>query len=110
MLHICYNIFNILLLGDINMDPKELLKMKGLKVTNGRIKILNILSKSENSLSAENIYQIYLKNNININLSTIYRTLELFYEKKITEKIIQDDKVFSYRLKRNTHRHYLLVQ
>lgn len=107
MLHICYNIFNILLLGDINMDPKELLKMKGLKVTNGRIKILNILSKSENSLSAENIYQIYLKNNININLSTIYRTLELFYEKKITEKIIQDDKVFSYRLKRNTHRHYL---
>ena len=51
------------------MDPKELLKMKGLKVTNGRIKILNILSKSENSLSAENIYQIYLKNNININLN-----------------------------------------
>ena len=75
MLHICYNIFNILLLGDINMDPKELLKMKGLKVTNGRIKILNILSKSENSLSAENIYKIYLKNNININLSTIYRKL-----------------------------------
>ena len=68
------------------MDPKELLKMKGLKVTNGRIKILNILSKSENSLSAENIYQIYLKNNININLSTIYRTLELFYEKKNNRK------------------------
>ena len=61
MLHICYNIFNILLLGDINMDPKELLKIKGLKVTNGRIKILNILSKSENSLSAEYIYQITLK-------------------------------------------------
>ena len=53
------------------MDAKELLKKKHLKITNGRIEILNILSTSEDSLSAENIYQIYLKNNININLSTI---------------------------------------
>lgn len=89
------------------MDPKELLKRKNLKITNGRIEILNILLHSENCLSAENIYQIYIKNNININLSTIYRTLELFYEKGITEKIISDDKVFSYKLKKNTHRHYL---
>lgn len=89
------------------MEPKELLKTKGLKVTNGRIEILNILSKSENSLSAENIYQIYLKNNININLSTIYRTLELFHKKNIIEKIIQNNKVFSYRLKNKTHIHHL---
>ncbi len=89
------------------MDAKELLKIKNLKITNGRIEILNILYNSEKSLSAENIYHIYLKNNININLSTIYRTLELFCEKNITEKIILDDKVFSYRLKKNTHMHHL---
>lgn len=89
------------------MEPKEILKEKGLKITKGRIEILNILKNSENSLSAEKIYQIYRDNNININLSTIYRTLELFEEKEITEKIILNDGVFSYKLKGKTHRHHL---
>lgn len=89
------------------MELKEILKIKGIKVTNGRIEILNILKKAENSLSAEKIYQIFRDNKININLSTIYRTLELFEEKKITEKITLGDGVFSYKLKKKTHRHYL---
>jgi Fur family ferric uptake transcriptional regulator len=89
------------------MEPKEILKEKGIKITKGRTEILNILKNSENSLSAEKIYQIYRKNNININLSTIYRTLELFEEKEIIEKITLNDGVFSYKLKSKTHRHHL---
>ena len=89
------------------MEPKEILKENGMKITKGRIEILNILRNSENSLSAEKIYQIYRDNNININLSTIYRTLELFEEKEIIEKITLNDGVFSYKLKGKTHRHHL---
>lgn len=89
------------------MEPKEILKENGFKITKGRIEILNILKNSENSLSAEKIYQIYRDNNININLSTIYRTLELFEEKEITEKITLIDGVFAYKLKGKTHRHHL---
>ena len=91
----------------MKMEPKEILRENGLKITKGRIEILNILKNSENSLSAEKIYQIYRDNNININLSTIYRTLELFEEKEITEKITLNDGVFSYKLKGKTHRHHL---
>ena len=91
----------------MKMEPKEILKEKCLKITKGRIEILSILKNAENSLSAEKIYQIYRDNNININLSTIYRTLELFEEKEITEKITLNDGVFSYKLKGETHRHYL---
>lgn len=89
------------------MESKEILKKNGIKITQGRIEILNILKDSENSLSAEKIYQISKNNNININLSTVYRTLELFEEKELTEKITLNDGVFSYKLKRNTHRHHL---
>lgn len=91
----------------MKMEPKEILKENGIKITKGRIEILNILKNSENSLSAEKIYQIYRDNNININLSTIYRTLELFEEKEITEKITLNVGVFSYKLKVETHRHHL---
>lgn len=89
------------------MESKEFLKSKGIKITKGRIEILNILKNAENSLSAEKIYQIYRENSTNINLSTVYRTLELFVEKEITEKITLNDGVFSYRLKKQTHRHHL---
>ena len=91
----------------MKMEPKEVLKEKEIKITKGRIEILNILKNSENSLSAEKIHQIYRCSDININLSTIYRTLELFEEKEITEKITLNDGVFSYKLKGNTHRHHL---
>ena len=89
------------------MEPNEILKRNGIKITPGRVEILNILTNSENSLSAEKIYHIYRNNNININLSTVYRTLELFEEKGITEKITLNDGVFSYKLKKETHRHHL---
>lgn len=89
------------------MEPKEILKDKEIKITKGRIEILKILKSSENSLSAEKIYQIYRNNNVDINLSTIYRTLELFEEKEIIEKITLNDGIFSYKLKGKTHRHYL---
>ena len=89
------------------MELKEILKEKGIKITKGRLELLSILKNSENSLSAEKIYQIYKKNNININLSTIYRTLEVFEKKEIIEKITLNDGIFSYTLKEKTHRHHL---
>ncbi|MBW6408627.1 Fur family transcriptional regulator [Clostridium weizhouense] len=89
------------------MELKEFLRTNEMKITKARVEILNILKTYEFSLSAEKIYQILKKNNININLSTIYRTLELFEEKKIVDKIVLEDGVFSYRLKKKTHMHLL---
>ncbi|WP_294372841.1 Fur family transcriptional regulator [uncultured Clostridium sp.] len=89
------------------MESQEFLRSKNIKVTKGRLEILDILKNSENSLSAEKIYHISRDKDININLSTVYRTLELFEEKNITEKITLTDGVFAYKLKKKTHRHHL---
>ncbi|GAA0077522.1 Fur family transcriptional regulator [Clostridium sp. CTA-5] len=89
------------------MELKDFLRTNGIKITKARVEMLNILKSYEFSLSAEKIYQILKKNNIDINLSTIYRTLELFEEKNIIDKIVLEDGVFSYKLKKKTHMHLL---
>ncbi len=91
------------------MESQEFLKSKNIKVTRGRIEILDILKNAESSLSAEKIYILSREKSININLSTVYRTLELFEEKQITEKITLTDGVFAYKLKKKTHRHQFKV-
>nr|WP_156211454.1 transcriptional repressor [Clostridium butyricum] len=91
----------------MKVESQEFLKSKNIKVTRGRIEILDILKNAESSLSAEKIYLLSREKSININLSTVYRTLELFEEKQITEKITLTDGVFAYKLKKKTHRHHL---
>lgn len=89
------------------MKVEDILKEKSIKVTKGRISILNILIKSEIALSAEEIYNTSKKLSVNINLSTVYRALEVFDEKKIVDKFILDNGVFMYKIKNDEHKHYL---
>ena len=78
----------------------------GIRVTAGRISILNIIEGSEKGLSAENIYDECKKKNNNLNLSTVYRTLELLEEKDVIKKISIDGPSL-YILKREKHKHIL---
>lgn len=78
----------------------------GIRVTAGRISILNIIEGSEKGLSAENIYDECKKKNNNLNLSTVYRTLELLEEKDVIKKISIDGPSL-YILKRENHKHIL---
>ncbi|WP_244834762.1 Fur family transcriptional regulator [Clostridium sp. BJN0001] len=89
------------------MEPVKILKSKQIKVTKARKEVLNLLFESDKSMSAESIYSIFTYKNININLSTVYRTLELFEKKSIIEKIMLQDGVSAYKLIKNAHRHYL---
>ncbi|MDU5111333.1 MAG: Fur family transcriptional regulator [Clostridium sp.] len=78
----------------------------GIRVTAGRISILNIIEASEKGLSAENIYDECKKKNNNLNLSTVYRTLDLLEEKDVIKKISIDGPSL-YILKRENHKHIL---
>lgn len=89
------------------MDAEDCLKKNKIKVTKGRVCILNILLQSENSLSAEQIYEYCSKQGIEIDLSTIYRTVELLEEKNILEKIDLGCGSYSYIFKREEHKHIL---
>lgn len=60
------------------MDNQEL-KKAGLKVTLPRLKILNVLEKSENRhLSAEDVYKQLLESGDEVGLATVYRVLTQF--------------------------------
>lgn len=83
------------------------LKEKGLKKTKHRLAILKIFKASNQPLSADEVFK-KLKNS-EINLSTIYRNLELLAEKEILNKLIlsgDQRAVFEYNEK--IHRHYLI--
>ena len=71
------NLYNLNSYGGITLDNEinfnDILKSKGLKVTKHRTSVLQILSKSKQPLSAEEIYLKLKENSISINLSSIYK-------------------------------------
>ena len=60
--------------------------------------IFDILKNSPNSLTAEEIYND-VSQNIDINLSTVYRTLNNLVDKDLVTKVVRQDKIAYYRLK-----------
>lgn len=87
----------------------DLFKEKGIKNTKHRYNVLEVLEAYIHPISADKIYEDLLSKKVDINLSTVYRVLELFCEKEILQKVlILDEKKYLYELNRNTHKHYLV--
>lgn len=89
------------------MNINNFLKSKGLKITKARVAILEVLHKTDHSMSAEMIYEGLKISGVDINLSTVYRCMEQFEEKSIIDKFLLNDGVFSYRIKGEEHKHLL---
>ncbi|NLZ49248.1 MAG: transcriptional repressor [Clostridiales bacterium] len=87
------------------MIDTELLKNNKLKVTFARKVILQILKEADTAVSADYIYEKCCERNYGINLSTVYRTLEVFEEKAIVEKFDLGDRKYSYSIKKDHHNH-----
>ena len=69
--------------------------------------IFDVIKNSPNSLTAEEIYN-NVSQNININLSTVYRTLNNLVEKGLVTKIVRQDNISYYDLADNDQKHYLI--
>lgn len=67
-------------------DYTELLKKTGLKSTKHRVSILEILKKSPQPISAEDIFLKLKAKEISINLSSVYRILDTFVENELAVK------------------------
>ena len=89
------------------MEYNDYLKTHGLKVTRGRVAILKILVKAHKSMEVESIFEECKNEGININLSTVYRALEIFEYKGIVERFTYREGIFSYKLKGSGHKHLL---
>jgi len=69
--------------------------------------IFNVIKNSQNSLTAEEIYND-VSQNIDVNLSTVYRTLNNLVDKNLVTKVVRQDKIAYYELANDEHKHYLI--
>lgn len=86
---------------------EDLLKKASLKKTKQRYMILSIIKSKEKPVTAEDIYRKLKKDMDSINISTIYRTLNILSEKNVILKILKEDGTASYQLNDNLHNHYI---
>lgn len=93
----------------IKIDKRELFSQKRIKVTDARNLIYDILNHAKLPVTAEDIFILVRESDSNMNLSTVYRVLELFVEKQIAIKSILGDKNKAiYELDKMEHKHHLV--
>lgn len=69
-----------------NRDNKEIFLNKGLKNTKNRNSLLAVLEQAEVQLTAEDVYLRLREKGTLINLSTVYRILDIFVSKGLVAK------------------------
>ena len=89
------------------LEIEQYLREYGIKVTKGRVNILDILCKSNAAVSAEYIFEECKRRDINIDLSTVYRSLDLFECKDIVSKFDLGKGKYNYTIKKEDHKHVL---
>jgi Fe2+ or Zn2+ uptake regulation protein len=89
------------------MKLESTLKDHGIKVTKSRLAILEILLNNENAVSVDYIYELCLKNGIIIDLSTVYRNMEILENNHIVDKINLGEGKYNYKIKKDIHKHTL---
>jgi Fur family ferric uptake transcriptional regulator len=83
--------------------------LSGLKNTKSRSAILDVLKRSVQPISAEQVFLELKEKNITTNISTVYRTLDALADKNLATKLnITGDNRTLYELNRMMHRHYLV--
>jgi len=96
------------------MDLKEFLKEKGCKLTTQRRAVLDVLMEHKGKhLSTEEIYEYVKEKCPEIGLATVYRTVQLFEEIKIIDRLNFDDGCSRYELiidNEEHHHHHLICE
>lgn len=94
---------------------KEMLKEKGLKVTNQRLLVLEVLADHRDKhMTAEDIYELVKEDYPEIGLATIYRTVQLLREMQLVDRINLDDGCLRYEISdlfdgETKHHHHHLI-
>jgi len=93
---------------------KDKLKRKGYKLTTQRRAVLDILmEQSGEHLSTEEVYSFVKKRFPEIGLATVYRTMQLFEEINIVNRLNFDDGCSRFELyvdNENHHHHHLICE
>lgn len=92
-----------------NQSYENIILQKGLKITKHRKMILEIMDKTANPVTAEEIFMVMKKNGENPCLSTVYRTLDVFENNDliIKSKSLDDGKA-RYEWNSLEHKHHVV--
>lgn len=85
----------------------DVLRKNGLKVTESRKSVLNVLEETHEPLTAEIIFE-RVKKQHSLDYSTVYRILSIFAQKNIIIRNAGGDGIFYYQLNDHHHSHYLV--
>lgn len=86
----------------------DILAKIGCKNTKPRKTVIEVLESTNKSLSAEDIFIRIKELGESVNLSTVYRTLELMETKSLVNKTVMGDGKARYELTVDGHRHHLV--
>jgi Fe2+/Zn2+ uptake regulation proteins len=91
------------------MITRAQFKQQGIKYTPRRQKVLDLLSQTEYLLSVDELYQLLVKEDPNISISTVYRTLETFRQAGFVEtNQLPGESVLYYEIRHEEHAHHLI--
>lgn len=81
----------------------------GLKNTKYRVDVIELLSKTDGLLSAQEIHKRLIKKGRNINLSTVYRALDVLEENQIINRVtLENEKQALYEYSKDKHHHFMI--
>jgi Fur family ferric uptake transcriptional regulator len=86
----------------------NILSEKGFKNTKSRKAVISALENMQTAASADDILKCIKETGFSINLSTVYRTLDLMESKGLVEKTLMGDNRARYELKYGEHTHHII--
>jgi Fur family peroxide stress response transcriptional regulator len=81
------------------------LSQKGLKVTPQRMAVLDAILSLNNHPTADNILEYIRKNHPHIAVATIYKVLDVLYEKKLIQRVKTEKDIMRYDGELESHHH-----
>ncbi len=91
-------------------DVKKIFKEKGLRITPQRVEIWNIIQKMGNHLTTEDVFEVVRKRFSNISFDTVYRTLSLFEQFGIIQKVYYFSSRTLYDTNLTPHYHFVCTK
>ena len=89
-------------------NNRKALNVTGMRVTNQRASILEIIRHGEGHLDADEIYRRARIKQPRLSLSTVYRTLQMFKKQGLVDEVHFDEAHHHYEVKPSSEHHHLV--
>jgi len=92
----------------VTTNTRKALNTAGLRATNQRALILNVIRKGQGHLDAEKVHRRAQRKQPRLSLSTVYRTLQVFKKLGLVEETHLDETHRYYEMKPPTQHYHLI--